>query len=177
MGSSLSDDGCYDMTPWDHIAGLIIVVFGLIALEESLRMPVFDHVYRAPGFFPAFLSVCLIVMGTALGYTGWARAKRRPGPAGPREPREAGIRKDGSEAPGERQSSPSRRLALACALIMGYVFVALGNLPYTVATGAFLVVSMLAFRAGHPAKLVAISAAVAICVSWAFSRVFMIPLP
>jgi len=145
---------------------LAFAAFAALALEESLRMPVYDDIYTAPGLFPAFLSFCIIAM--SLGLVFWGRRKSK-------------LRAEGAVEVSHEEAAvmvvERKRLFWAIGLILLYCFVFLGRINYTLATFVFLVLSMSFFKATKLHWIVIISALASFAVSYLFGKIFLIPLP
>jgi fatty acid desaturase len=146
--------------------GLAFAAFAALALEESLRMPVYDDVYTAPGLFPAFLSFCIIAMSLGLVFWGRRRSKLQT---------EGAVEVSHEEA--VAMATERKRLFLAIGLILLYCFVFLGHINYTLATFLFLVLSMSFFKATKIHWIVIISALASLGISYLFGKIFLIPLP
>jgi len=149
----------------DMKISLAFAAFAALALEESLRMPVYDDIYTAPGLFPAFLSSCIVVMCLALFLMGRRRSKLQGED-------KAFIPEDASVITTER-----KRLFLAIGIIILYCFVLLGRTNYTLATFLFLSFMMLFFKATRLHRILIISAFVSFAISYLFEKIFLIPLP
>lgn len=151
----------------DFFGGLIICLVSLFFIISSLRMP-WKHLnwsqHSAPGLVPMVLAISLLVMG---GYQvlrsllGRPRAQASGSPDAP--------------APEERRQSRFQML-VTMLLSAGYV-VALGKVPYAVATFAFLLAFVLIFGQYRPLRALLYAAAVTACVVIVFQRLFLIPLP
>lgn len=54
----------------DFVSGLLIVLFGIFLIIDSMQMKVFNTFLDAPGFFPIIVGVVLIVLGAVLSFIG-----------------------------------------------------------------------------------------------------------
>jgi hypothetical protein len=151
----------------DFYAGLILsaVSFGIIA--ESWRMPrdlLGWPPYAGPGIVTGVLAVGLLAMSLTL----LIRAYRRPG---------VNL---GVAVPEIRRylADPrTRRLAVMAALSVAYVAALGRGIPYPITTGAYLVVTMVLFRAAAWWAIVLIAGLVTGGITLVFNRIFLIPLP
>ena len=55
----------------DFVSGLLIVLFGIYIIVDSLNMKVFNTFLDAPGFFPVIVGGVLIVLGGILSFIGF----------------------------------------------------------------------------------------------------------
>lgn len=152
----------------DLRGGVGWMVFGLVILVAAWRMERFDSMgatlYTAPGLVPGLLGVLLMVLGGALAWRGW----RGVVPAG-----------EGDEGPGPLLN---RRIGGTLALSLGYAALAIGRVPFWLATAVF-VAAFCALFAEQPsprrrvaAGLIAgaLTAAIVVLI---FERVFLVRLP
>lgn len=151
----------------DIIIGLLFAALSLVALEEALRMPRFDEVYTAPGLFPAFLSLGILLMSLGLAYSGWLRSKQAKAAAQSAPSAEAAA----------SAATQTKRLFLVIGIILLYIAVLLGRLNYALATFIFLTAIMFVFKATQWYKILFISAVTSVAVAYAFGKIFFIPLP
>jgi len=152
----------------DFIMGLILMVFGLLAVQESLRLPTYEKdwggFYAAPGFVPLILGLVIFGMSLAM----FIRAVRSGGARGvipSREAFQAFLR-----------SKPVHRWCLAMLYAWGFFFI-LGRVYFYLA--AFLV--LFAFMATFSRQKIYFSLLISIVSSGGiyliFTKIFLVPLP
>ena len=151
----------------DFIMGLILMIFSLAAVHQSLKIPTYEKdwggFYAAPGFVPLILALVTLAMSVAL----FVRAARQGGhrivPT-----REAFLQ--------FLKSKPTRRWLLAMAYTFGFFFI-LGHVYFYLA--AFLV--LFAFMATFGEHKLYVSLLISIVASGAiyliFTKIFLVPLP
>lgn len=157
----------YEFRRQDFCAGLILCAASLGVIVESWRMPRDLQgwpAYAGPGMVTGLLGLGLLGMAVMLLARAWLRSGS--GPAIPW--REV---KDYLTHPG------TRRLGLMSLLCLGYLLALGRGIPYTLTTGAFLVVTMLLFRAITWWAILLISSVATAAISLVFNRIFLIPLP
>jgi putative tricarboxylic transport membrane protein len=162
----------------DLLTGLFLIVFNVYVIVESWRMPRFQevgaHPASAPGLVPAFLAVILIVFGTLLV----TRSVRAGG-------HHLGL--TGEKARATLTRPGNIRLLLTAALSIGYAGVAVGRVPYELATGLFVFLFVVVFEwqpglsGTRWVRLLAVGAVLAVAtsatVSLVFERLFLVTLP
>ncbi|HSW49398.1 MAG TPA: tripartite tricarboxylate transporter TctB family protein [Bryobacteraceae bacterium] len=162
----------------DFLTGVVLILGSLYVIFESWRMPSMGHLgahpLSVPGIVPAFLAAVLIVFGGVLVVRSIQAGGHRLG-LSLTKGREVLAR------PG------NRRLLITAALTIGYAALAIGRVPYAVATGLFIFAFIVIFEwerglaTARYARLfgtAAVLAAVATgLVSWAFERLFLVTLP
>lgn len=150
----------------DIILGLLLALSSIAGFVESVRIPRLGEIYSAPGLFPMVLSASILVMSLGLAYSGWKRG---------------GLVKEKADNNCEEksvyQAQETRRLFVVIGIILFYIAVLFGRVSYPIATFVFLVAIMVAFRATQWYKILAISALTSLAVTYAFTKVFFIPLP
>jgi len=167
-----------EMKKADFLTGIALVLLSAFVLVESWRMPRLEHLkvhpLSVPGIVPALLAVILLAFGLVLV----GRSVRAGGHrfAFSRE----GVRRVLAD-------SGNRRLLVTAVLTIGYAGVLVGHTPYSLATGLFIFLFVVAFewrrgmsareyrRIGIIAGILAI--AVTTAVSWVFERLFLVTLP
>ena len=160
----------------DFITSILLILLGLGAFVESLRMPRFEHLqvnpYTVPGIVPGILSGVLILLGGVLlarsavrgGWRFWTGGSLRA-----------------------LTGAANQRLSLSLVLTIGYAAGLVGRAPYWLATAAFVFLFIVLFewrgdrgvgghaRAGALALVLAVMVAVA--VTAIFQLVFLVRLP
>lgn len=166
------------MNKADLITGLVLIVFSIVVIEESWRMPRLEHLgvkpESAPGLVPALLGIMMLILGGVLT----VRAIRRGG-------HHLGVTRENTIRtllePG------NLRLIGTLVLCVAYAGVMIGHMPYWLATGifVFLFVAIFEWRrdAGRPERIRALAFAaglaviVAGVVTWVFANLFLVTLP
>ncbi|NPV54952.1 MAG: tripartite tricarboxylate transporter TctB family protein [Firmicutes bacterium] len=159
----------------DLVTSVFLFIFGLLFLIGALKMPVAEFVrytgtragmYTAPGIFPAFVGIIIMLEAVLLFRVGLL---------------ESGgiIREDLRGAAAYFRGKEFQRLIIALALIVLYIFGMLGRIRYEVATFIFLFATMAIFRDRKTSlvKIAIISVLVAVAVGYGFSKFARIPLP
>ncbi|WP_448517274.1 tripartite tricarboxylate transporter TctB family protein [Pseudothermotoga sp.] len=144
----------------DRISALVFIILGTFFLIGALRMPRITEYgkYGAPGIVPAFFSIMVILLCLIM----FVRKQR--------------ASTDSSDVPREIKRAENRRLLLASAMFLAYVFL-LGKINFIVLTSIFLSVTSMVFLRKRFVLTVAISVAVTVGIYYLFSRVFLLPLP
>jgi hypothetical protein len=152
----------------DLRGGVGWMAFGLVIAVAAWRMDRFESMgataYTAPGLVPGLFGMLLIVLGGALAWRGW----RGSVPAGA-----------GDEGPGPLLN---RRIGWTLALSLGYAALAVGRVPFWLATAAFVAAFCALFSDQASARrrvLVGLIAGVltSAIVVLVFERVFLVRLP
>jgi hypothetical protein len=151
----------------DFVMGVILMLFSLLIVVESLRMPTFEKdwggFYAAPGFVPLILGISLFGMSLFL----CLRAVRKHG-------HKIGATRE--RLKGLVRAKPAQRWCLTVCYAFGYFFV-LGHIHFAVATFLALFAFMATFSRQKIHYLAVISALVSAAVYLVFSRLFLVPLP
>ncbi|WP_448535067.1 tripartite tricarboxylate transporter TctB family protein [Pseudothermotoga sp.] len=144
----------------DRISALVFIALGIFFLAGALRMPRITEYgkYGAPGIVPAFFSIMVIL----LCFIMFVR-KQRPS-------------SENSSASVEVKRTENRRLLLASAMFLVYVFL-LGKINFVVLTSIFLSVTSMVFLRKRLVLTAVISVAITVGIYYLFSRVFLLPLP
>ncbi len=151
----------------DFIMGIILMLFGVVVVHQSLRLPTFEKdwggFYAAPGFVPLILGVVIFGLSLILFIRALRAGGHRVIPS--------------QEKLREFVKSPAvHRWCLAMIYSWGFFFI-LGHVYFFVA--AFLV--LFAYLATFSKQKLWISAVIAVGASGAiyliFSKIFLVPLP
>lgn len=148
------------------VAGAMLV-FALLALYESWRMPIFDgQVLAAPGLFPAVAAGGIALLSLAVLVN--------------RLPQAMGWRPTTPEAPAEDPGNAKQ--ALLCAAVVGVALLLMRPFGFVAAGVVATIGLMLAGLARRPRPGEALLIAVAglglpFAVHWLFTQVFLTPLP
>lgn len=167
------------MTRKDFFTSLVLIVFGLAVVAESLRMPRFESLginpYTVPGLVPGVLGGVIVLLGMVMLLRsslagGWRR-----------------VDTSSELAPSPLAREGTRRLALTLFLTLGYAGVLVGRLPFWLATltFVFLFITLFEWRRSYviSQKLSIIgfallqAALVAVAVTYVFERIFLVRLP
>lgn len=139
-------------------------------------MPRFGSPYGAPGLFPFVVGVALVLFGILLALSASRMPQTGAGDADQDSRDGAGHAPAGTGSHDAGVEREGLRLLVGAGLLLAYV-VALSVLPYWLATGLFLAISIQWFHRRHYAHAAVISAAATTVISLLFSRVFFVPLP
>ena len=166
------------MTKADLITGLVLIVFSLVVIEESWRMPRLEQMgvrpESAPGLVPALLGIMLLILGVVLTIRSFKRGGHHLGLT--------------REVVAQTLWQPGNlRLIGTLVLCVGYAGFMIGNIPYWLATGifAFLFIAIFEWRRDldRRARVRALAFAggiaivLAAVVTWVFANVFLVTLP
>jgi hypothetical protein len=152
----------------DLRGGVGWMVLGLVIALAAWRMERFESMgatlYSAPGMVPGLFGAVLVVLGGALAWRGW----RGIVPAG-----------ESTEGPGPLLN---RRIGWMLLLALGYAALAVGRLPFWLATAAFVAAFCALFseredRRRRLAVALLAGALTALGVVLVFERVFLVRLP
>ncbi len=151
----------------DFIMGLILMLFSLAAIHQSLRIPTYKKdwggFYAAPGFVPLILGIVTLAMSVTLFIRAVRSGGYRITPS-----REAFM--------GFIKAKTTGRWVLAMAYTFGF-FLILGHVYFYIA--AFLV--LFAFMATFGEHKIYISFIISVIASAAiyliFTKIFLVPLP
>jgi hypothetical protein len=155
---------------YDLFFGILLSVFSLYVLIESLRMPIekvggyYTAFYSAPGFLPFLTSGVLLVMGLHLILHSLRKGANLKWISWPNF---LWLIK-------ERRT---QRVLLILALCSFYTFIGIGRAPYWLVTFIFLVTFMFLFKATQWWKIFTIAAGCVAVLYLLFAGVFEIPLP
>ena len=166
------------MVKADFVTGLVLVVFGIVVIEESWRMPRLEHLgahpLSTPGVVPGLLGIILGLFGIILVIRSMRVGGHRLGLT--REALAATI-----------MAPENRRLLVTLVLTVGYAGGLIGTIPFWLATGLFVFafVAVFEWRPGMTARewrrLGIVSAIMAVAVAWAvtwtFETMFLVTLP
>jgi hypothetical protein len=151
----------------DFIMSLILMVFGLFVVVESLRLPRFEKdwggFYAAPGFVPLILGITIFGMSLTL----FVRAVRRQGyRVIPAKERVAEF----------LRSKPAQRWCLAMAYAFGFFFL-LGHVYFYIAAFLLLFAFMFTFGNQKLWQVTVISLVASGLIYLVFTKIFLVPLP
>jgi hypothetical protein len=156
----------------DLIASLILLAFGIFILADSIRMIFFVNLpgvtsegwFVAPGFLPSILAVGLIVMSLIMLSIALRESDK--------------IKFPGWKWVLNLFKSKDKLIMVAeIGLLFFYAFVLIGSIHFALASFVYLFLAMLIVRATAWYKILIISGAVSIAITYLFGNVFKIPLP
>ena len=167
-----------NMTKADLITGLVLIVFSLVVIEESWRMPRLENLdvplTSVPGLVPGLLGVVLLILGAALTLRSLIRGGHH-----------LGITRENFAR--TLQLPGNVRLVVTLVLCVGYAGFMVGRLPYWLATGIFVFLFTGIFEWRRDAdrrtrlRALAFAAFLAVVttavVTWVFESVFLVTLP
>ena len=180
----------------DLIIGLILVAFGVLVASEAANMPRYANIganpVTAPGLVPALLGGILAALGLIMAIRAALalRAGARE-PAGPTPTEVFGVEAPIEEAPPsyvpETQNAGRNRFLTMLATSLGFAAVAVGRMPFWLATFLFVVVTITLLErqrfGGGRAAWVRLAVAFAIAggaawlVPYVFESIFLVRLP
>ncbi|MBM3567819.1 MAG: tripartite tricarboxylate transporter TctB family protein [Alphaproteobacteria bacterium] len=160
----------------DFLAGVFFALLGLGIVAEAQRIPAMTSggtgLYTWPGLVPSFHGAIVLLLSLALIW---------------RSTRQGGHRLGTGETVFERAGTPFRTMLVTLVLCLAFALVAVGRLPFWLASFAFLSASFIVLGweewrdAGTTrrslVKVLAIAAAVAIGVHYVFQELFLVRLP
>jgi len=156
----------------DLYSSIVLFLASLYVFVCGLRMPINvytgsdDAWYGAPGGFPIIIGGILMVLSAMLFVKSWRVV--------------GGFHKEDFKGFTQTlKSSYAKRLVLVVGLLVIYIFVLLGRMPFYVATFLYLFITMLAFRKKNFAiwKLLIICVVVVALITYGFGTLAGIPLP
>lgn len=155
-GGHLSED----QNMKDRISAFVFILLGVFFLVGALKMPRTTEYgrYGAPGIVPAFFSIMVILLCTIMLL------------------RREKVSLTDSKLSSETRKAENRRLLLATAMFLAYVFL-LGKVNFVVLTSIFLSVSSSIFFKKRFVPLVLSAIGVTVGIYYLFARVFLLPLP
>lgn len=149
-----------DLKMKDKISAAVFMPLGIFFLIEALKMPRVTEYgkYGAPGIVPAFFSIMVILLCTIM-----LLRKKKSVPVE-------------SKLPVETRKVENRRLLLATAMFLTYVFL-LGKINFAILTAVFLSACSIVFFRKKFVLLIISSIGVTIGIYYLFAHVFLLPLP
>ena len=157
----------------DFLSSIILFVISLCVLVYGIYIAFFastgtDVWYYSPGFFVMFIGTCLCVFSMILFVKNYDKRYFQAGE----------IKGIGTIFSSNRKKE-CLRLFLSIALLAVYIFLAIGNISFVIATFLYLSVTMICFRKdGFPIwKILLISAIVTAGIYLFFGVIAAVPLP
>lgn len=165
------------MNKADFISSIILTLFGIGVVVESLRLPRLENLnvnaYTVPGIVPGFLGLFLTVAGLAI----FVRSIRRGG-------WKLSLNKDGMRR--WLGSAMVMRTAVTVVITMGYAILLFPNVPFWIATPIFIFVFVVATESmkygGLPDRKKLLTALVlaiiaGLLINYVFQDLFFVRLP
>lgn len=161
----------FDMDKADLLSSIFICALGLFILITGIHISFFtnngtDVWYYSPGLFPVFIGTVLVLLSIIMFVSKYKHGAR--------------ICIVGMKSMLKAiNSKASLRLFVSIALLAAYVFLAIGRLPFVVATFIYLAVTMMVFRKDNYAiwKILVISACATGMIYLFFGVIAAVPLP
>ena len=152
----------------DLFCGVLLVLFGIYVIIDSLNMKVYNTFIDAPGFFPTLIGAVLVVLGAVLAFIGFKLG-------GARELKEV------MNGPFIKQfitSDSTIRVVVLVAMMVVYIYVLLGRVHFIIATSIYLIANFLYLKATKQWWLsILIAVAMSTIVYYAFKLGFGITMP
>ncbi len=152
----------------DFASGILLVIFGILIIVDSLQMKVFNTFLDAPGFFPVIVGGVIIVLGGVLAFIGFKLG-------GVQELKEVMNGKALKEAV---TSDETVRVLILIGMMVIYIWVLLGRMHFILSTSIYLTANFLYLKAAkHWWISIIIAAATSVAVYYAFKLGFGITMP
>lgn len=152
----------------DCVVGILLAVFGVYVVVESLGMKIYNSFIDAPGFFPLIIGVVLTMLGVILAVIGI----------------KAGGGKELKEIlnpqflKGFIKNDGTIRVLILLGMMAIYVYVLLGRIPFVAATSIYLAANFFYLHAcKHWWSAILIAIVASFAVYFAFRYGFSIMLP
>lgn len=157
----------YPFRRQDIYAAVILILLALFVIVESWRMPrefLGFPGYAGPGIVTGLLGLGLLGMALTLLVRAW----RRPG---------AGVAISRADIRSYLANPQTRRFGLVLLLCVAYLLSLGRGVPYYITTGAYLLVTMVVFRAASWWVIALVSGLAASGLAVIFNKIFLVPLP
>lgn len=152
----------------DFFCGILLVLFGIYVIIDSLNMKVYNTFLDAPGFFPTIIGGVLVVLGAVLAFIGFKLG-------GAKELKEVLNAQFIKEFVA---SDSTVRVLILVAFMVWYIWILLGRLHFIDATTIYLFVTFMYLKATKNwAVSLIIAVAVSVAVYYAFKLGFGITMP
>ena len=152
----------------DLFCGVLLVLFGIYVIIDSLHMKVYNTFIDAPGFFPTIIGAVLVLLGAVLAFIGFKLG-------GARELKEV------MNGPFIKQfitSDSTIRVVVLVAMMVVYIYGLLGRVHFIIATSIYLIANFLYLKATKQWWLgIIIAVAMSVIVYYAFKLGFGISMP
>jgi hypothetical protein len=180
----------------DLIIGLILVAFGVLVVSEAANMPRYANIganpVTAPGLVPGILGGILAFLGLVMALRAALALRAGRSSGAPLEPTEVfGVDATIDAVPPSYVPEPPhasrRRLAIMFTMSLLFAAVAVGRLPFWLATFLFVFITVTLlelprFSGKRDAAVrltfaLVIAGAVAYAIPYVFERIFLVRLP
>lgn len=152
----------------DLFCGVLLVLFGIYIIIDSLNMKVYNTFLDAPGFFPTIIGGVLVVLGAVLAFIGFRLG-------GAKELKEVC---NGAYLKQFITSDSTVRVVILVAMMVVYIYVLLGRVHFIIATSIYLIANFLYLKATEKWWLgIIIAVAMSVIVYYAFKLGFGISMP
>lgn len=145
------------MKKGDLVAGSLLLCFSILLLHQSTRMPAVSGLSLGPGSLPFGLGTCLAVLSVILLYQAW-----RQGDTGSRH---------------KWPDRPELKRAVLLVVLFGLYAAASEITGFTLATLAFLIITMRLMKAFSWKFVLVSSLVTTACIYVVFRLCLTIPLP
>ncbi len=152
----------------DFVSGIVLVLFGILIIVDSLRMKVFNTFLDAPGFFPVIVGAVIIVLGAVLAFIGFKLG-------GIQELKEV---MNGKTLKAFVTGDETIRVLILIAMMVVYIWILLGRIHFIISTSIYLTANFLYLKATKQWWLsIVIAVATSAIVYYAFKLGFGITMP
>lgn len=152
----------------DLFCGVLLALFGIYVIIESLNMKVYNTFIDAPGFFPTLIGAVIILLGGILAFIGFRLG-------GAKELKEVC---NGAFLKQFVTSDSTIRVVILVAMMVVYIYVLLGRVHFIIATSVYLIANFLYLKATKQWWLgIIIAVAMSVIVYYAFKLGFGISMP
>ena len=165
------------MNKADFISSIILTLFGIGIVVESLRLPRLENLnvnsYTVPGIVPGFLGLFLTIAGLFI----FIRSIKRGGHK---------VRLNKEQALSWLSSAMVKRTAVTIAITMAYAILLFPHVPFWIATPVFIFIfvvtteSMKYGRLPDPVRLLtalALAVVAGLVINYVFQDLFFVRLP
>ncbi|MBQ3270236.1 MAG: tripartite tricarboxylate transporter TctB family protein [Clostridia bacterium] len=152
----------------DLFCGVLLVLFGIYIIIDSLGMKVYNTFIDAPGFFPTIIGAVIVLLGAVLAFIGIKLG-------GVLELKEVC---NGAFLKQFFTSDSTVRVVILVAMMAIYIYVLLGRVHFIIATSVYLIANFLYLKATKQWWLgIIIAVAMSVIVYYAFKLGFGISMP
>ena len=152
----------------DFVFGVLLTAFGIYVIIDSLCMKIYNTFIDAPGFFPLIIGAVLVVLGVILAVLGF----RAGGIAELKEVCNAKFLLDFIK------NDRTVRVLILLGMMVIYVYVLIGWIPFVAATSIYLTANFLYLKAcKHWWTAIIIAVVASFAVYYAFRFGFKITMP
>ncbi|MDL2206947.1 tripartite tricarboxylate transporter TctB family protein [Eubacteriales bacterium OttesenSCG-928-N13] len=152
----------------DSVVGVLLAIFGIYVIVESLNMTVYNIFIDSPGFFPLIIGVILTILGAVLAVMGFKAG-------GAVELKEV-FR--GTFLKNFIKDDSTIRVIILLAFMAVYIYGLLGRIHFIIATSIYLCANFFYLKACKKWWMaIIISVIASVAVYYAFRYGFNITLP